>query len=851
MSKPFFPRWPRIAAALALCLACVSPALAAIYEDDLLPVDQAFVLTAKATSADRIALEWKIADGYYLYRHRTKAVAGDGSRLGELDLPRGEPHEDEFFGHVETFRQRLAGSVPVQAADGGKVTLKVSYQGCADIGVCYPPQTRTLAVAMPAGAAGAGAAATGDAGFAALGQSLGQPRGTGLAGAAAGRDAQPLPPEQAFGFDAIADGGNALLLRFTPAPGYYLYRDNTTLQLAADGITLDKPRWPQGTSYHDEHFGDVVVYFDQVEVPVPLRRTKTQPQKVTLTATFQGCQDEGICYPPMTRTARIALPAGDATVAAADGKPIPTPARPALGHSPRALDQARTSGPQTPALAPLKGRELDPVGSDAAVTAAPDLKPSPSRGGLGGDGFPADNDATPGANATDQKIAAEAAPTGIANPDAELAEDTRLAAALTGSGRWLTLLWFFLGGLGLAFTPCVLPMIPILSGLIAGAGTRIGTRRALWLSFVYVLANALVFTVAGIVAGLVGANLQVAFQVPWVIALFALLFVALALSSFGLYELQLPAALRSKLGRVSDRQRGGSLAGVAAMGALSALIVGPCVAPPLAAAVLYIGQSQDPAFGGLALFLLAMGMGLPLLAFGAAAGRGMPTSGPWMTGVQRAFGFVFLALAVWMLSRIVPGPLTLALYGVLALAAAAWAWGGARSDSARLRWFARFAGLLLAVVGTAELFGALAGSRNPLQPLAGFGGGQAQAELAFRMIKSSEDLDRELAAAQAAGKPLLFDFYADWCVSCKEMEAYTFTDPAVQAALADFVLLKADVTANDEVDQALMQRFGIIGPPATLFFNGSADERRGLRLVGFEKAAPFAERVQRAAAGAP
>jgi thiol:disulfide interchange protein DsbD len=448
--------------------------------------------------------------------------------------------------------------------------------------------------------------------------------------------------------------------------------------------------------------------------------------------------------------------------------------------------------------------------------------------------------------AENQKLAAEAAPTGN-NAGDELAEDTRLAAALTGSGRWLTLLWFFLGGLGLAFTPCVLPMIPILSGLIAGAGTRIGTRRALWLSFVYVLANALVFTAAGVIAGLVGANLQAAFQVPWVIALFALLFVALALSSFGLYELQLPAAVRAKLGGFSDRQRGGSMAGVAAMGALSALIVGPCVAPPLAAAVLYISQSHDPAFGGLALFLLAMGMGLPLLAFGAAAGRGMPTSGPWMTGVQRVFGFVFLALAAWMLSRIVPGPVTLALFGVLALAAAAWAFGGARSEDGRLRWFARFAGLLLAVIGTAELFGALAGSRNPLQPLAGFGGGQAvQAELAFRTIKSSEDLDRELAAAQAAGTPVMFDFYADWCVSCKEMEAYTFTDPSVQAALSDFVLLKADVTANDAVDQALMQRFGIIGPPATLFFNDSPEERRGLRLVGFEKAAPFVERVRRA-----
>jgi len=446
-----------------------------------------------------------------------------------------------------------------------------------------------------------------------------------------------------------------------------------------------------------------------------------------------------------------------------------------------------------------------------------------------------------------QQLAAEAAPTGRGNDDSDLAEDSRLAAGLSGSGRWLTLLWFFLGGLGLAFTPCVLPMIPILSGLIAGAGTRLGTRRALWLSFVYVLANALVFTIAGVVAGLVGANLQAAFQTPWVIVAFALIFVALALSSFGLYELQLPATLRAKLGSVSDKQRGGSLAGVAAMGALSALIVGPCVAPPLAAAVLYISQSHDPAFGGLALFLLAMGMGLPLLAFGAAAGRGMPTSGPWMTAVQRVFGFVFLALAAWMLSRIVPGPVTLALFGTIALAAAAWAFNGAHGDHDRLRWFARFAGLLLAVIGAAELFGALAGSRNPLQPLAGFGGGQqAQQALAFRTIKSTGDLDRELAAAQVAGKPLLFDFYADWCVSCKEMEAYTFTDPSVQAALAGFVLLKADVTANDDVDQALMKRFGIVGPPATLFFTDK-QERRPLRLVGFEKSEAFVTRTRRAA----
>jgi len=307
----------------------------------------------------------------------------------------------------------------------------------------------------------------------------------------------------------------------------------------------------------------------------------------------------------------------------------------------------------------------------------------------------------------------------------------------------------------------------------------------------------------------------------------------------------LPASLRARLGMLSDRQRGGSLAGVAAMGALSALIVGPCVAPPLAAAVLYIGQTQDPVFGGAALFLLGMGMGLPLLAFGAAAGRGMPTSGPWMTAAQRVFGFVFLGLAVWMLGRILPGPVLLASWGVLLLAAAAWAFA-ATTHSARSRMAAIFAGLVLAVAGAAQLLGALAGGNDPLQPLAGAVGAPQKQALAFRTIKSSADLDRELAGARAAGKPLMFDFYADWCVSCKEMEKYTFTDPAVQEALADFVLLKADVTANDEVDQALMQRFGIIGPPGTLFFVDGV-ELRGLRLVGFEKAAAFAQRARQAA----
>ena len=773
----------RILASAVLLLAFVAPAQA-VDEKDLLPVDDAFALSASAPERGRIELHWRIAEGYYLYRHRISAQPVDNSfKFNPIELPAGKKKTDEFFGEVETYRHDMTAVLTGAAATGvDAIQLRVKYQGCADLGVCYPPQMRTLVVQLPSGSPPA--ASAGSDALDALGRSLAGSAVAPLSGLA-GDGKSPLPPEQAFGVDAIAGDGNTLLLRFTPAPGYYLYRDKTRLNLAGGdggglpGIALDRPRWPKGVSHRDEHFGDVIVYFDQVEVPVPVLRQRADAVDATLTVGFQGCQTDGICYPPMTRTLAVSLPAGSTTPSQASVD-LPAAAAPVAA----AVDTGETS-----------------------------------------------------------EIAAPQSPSRTVEPAPAQAEDTRLAAALAGTNKLWTLLGFFGAGLLLAFTPCVLPMIPILSGLIAGRGERIGARRAFSLSFVYVLANALVFTVAGVVAGLVGANLQAAFQTPWVLVMFAALFVALALSMFGLYELQLPASWRARLGALSDHQRGGSWAGVAAMGALSALIVGPCVAPPLAAAVLYISNTQDPVLGGAALFLLAMGMGLPLLAFGVAAGRGMPTSGPWMMAVQRVFGFLFLGLAIWMLSRILPAPVVLGLWGLLALAAAVWAFNAASAP--RTRMAARFAALVLGVIGVAQLVGALAGGRDPLQPLAGMYGAQPVQELEFRLIKSVDDLDREIAAAKAAGTPLLFDFYADWCVACKEMEKYTFTQPEVHAALADFVLLKADVTANDAIDQALMQRFGIIGPPSTLFFVDGV-ERRELRLIGFEKSGLFVERVQRA-----
>jgi thiol:disulfide interchange protein DsbD len=391
-------------------------------------------------------------------------------------------------------------------------------------------------------------------------------------------------------------------------------------------------------------------------------------------------------------------------------------------------------------------------------------------------------------------------------------------------------------------------MIPILSGIIAGSGENVTTRRAFVLSIVYVLATCVVFTIAGVVAGLAGANLQAAFQKPWILWSFAILFVLLSLSMFGFYELQLPSAWQSKIADISNKQKGGSLIGVAIMGLLSALIVGPCVAPPLAAAVLYISQTRDPVFGGVALFVLSLGMGAPLVVFGTAAGKLLPRAGAWMDAVKAVFGVLFLGLAIWMLARILDGFWIMLMTGALLIASAVYLGALERLPEGASGWrrLWKALGIVLLVAGAAEILGAAAGGRDVTQPLAGIvasgGNGAKHDALAFQTIKSVADLDREIAAAKQAHRPLMLDFYADWCVSCKEMEKFTFSRPDVQQALSGFVLLKADVTANDDDDQALLKRFSLFGPPATIFFS-DGEERRALRLIGFEKAEDFLART--------
>jgi len=399
---------------------------------------------------------------------------------------------------------------------------------------------------------------------------------------------------------------------------------------------------------------------------------------------------------------------------------------------------------------------------------------------------------------------------------------------------------FFGSGLLLAFTPCCLPMVPILSGMIAGQGHRANGWRGFALSLSYVLGMAVTYTAAGAATAASGLQVQALFQQPWVIGVFAALFIAMAASMLGLFTLQMPTIIQTRLAALSNRQRAGSYGGVAVMGALSALIVTACVAPAMVGALAVISQSGDIGRGAGALFAMSLGMGAPLLVVGASAGRWLPRAGAWMDDIKRLFGAMMLGVAAWMLARLVPDRFALLLYIVPLLLAAAILWRFALRGSARH--VARAAAAACAVYALALGYGAIAGSTNPLDPLAGTSL-DANAP-AFRSIRSAADLDREVANATASGKPVMLDFYADWCVSCKEMERYTFTDAAVRQLMSGAILLRADVTANNADDQALLKRFGIFGPPTIAFYDESGVERSQLRVVGFLKAPEFASRLQ-------
>jgi len=708
----------------------------ALDQDELLDVDAAFAPEVVEVGVDKLKLRFKIADKYYLYKHAFKFPNDNMAvKFGVAQIPDGHKKEDEFFGEVETYHHQIDIVIPYENTDGVVATqFKFKYQGCAEAGVCYPPQTKTVELNLPV---------LQDS-ILYAGDSLGGNSASGLGinglnhNQWAGQVDSVLPEDQAFKVETIAMDANKLSARFTMSNNVYLYKDKVKLTSLTDGITIDALHFPTGQSKDDPHFGEVEIYFDQIEVAIDISRKAGSARQLLIEAEFQGCVDEGICYPPSSRTITVDLPA-------------------------MVVQQ----------------------NSDNTI---------------------------------------------------ELSEQDQIQKDLEKNAWWKTILKFFGFGLLLALTPCIFPMIPILSGLIMGQG-EISRSRAFMLSLIYVLAMALAYTAAGVIAGLLGANIQAALQKPWIIITFSMVFVALAMSMFGYYDLQLPASWQSKLSNISNKQKSGSYIGVGIMGFLSAIIVGPCVAPPLAGAVLYISNTGDPIVGGFALFAMSMGMGVPLLMIGASAGKWMPQSGGWMNVVKAFFGIALLAMAIWFLSRIIPGSVSLALFGILALLSSVFWYRYALKNGVKGKMIGLFLVFKIALIGigVVEIMGAIRGNTDFLHPL-------TKHEMHFTLIKSYDDLQ---LAIKATDKIVLLDFYADWCVECKHMEGATYSKAIVQKELARFLVLKADVTDQDDIDKELMRKYKIIGPPATLFFGKDNQLIKQYSFFGFKDAEEFVAHLQK------
>jgi len=430
-----------------------------------------------------------------------------------------------------------------------------------------------------------------------------------------------------------------------------------------------------------------------------------------------------------------------------------------------------------------------------------------------------------------------------------VSEQDQFARMLSSSSLVLTLGAFFVAGLALALTPCVFPMIPILSSIIAGQGHRVTAGHGFFLSLVYVLAVSITYTVAGVFAGLFGENLQAAFQNVWIISIFSLIFVLLSLSMFGFYDLQLPNSWQSRLNKISNHQKGGTLMGVAVMGFLSALIVGPCMAAPLAGALIYIGQTGDPLLGGAALFTLSLGMGVPLLIVGASAGKLLPKAGGWMESVKAGFGVMMLLLAVWMLDRVIADNIALLLYAVILLVAAVHmkALDRLKDGASGSSFFWKGIGVVLLLYGGTLFIGGLTGGKSLMTPLQGMtasSGVQAAADkMQFITVTRKQELDQYLAGAAAKGQPVMLDFYADWCISCVELDLVTFADRGVQQSLQDFLRIKVDVTANDDESKLLNKNYRVIGPPALIFFDRAGQLKPDMTLIGVIDPQVFVDHV--------
>lgn len=601
-----------------------------------------------------------------------------------------------------------------------------------------------------------------------------------------------LPPDQAFKLTVSVRDENTLVAQFEPAKNYYLYKDKVAFKPQATETSIERISLPQGEPKGDLTFGQVEVFHEPFEALISLKRDASSGDKLTLVATYQGCNEPmGVCYAPINKVIELTLPAAKAAAGAI----------------------ATAVSGNANAASSISTRE-----AAAKTDPTAELFQSPGRA-----------------------------------PAIET-ESSKIERMFETGNFWLILTGFFGVGLLLAFTPCVFPMFPILSGIIANRGQHITRSRGFTLSLAYVMGMSITYAAAGVAAGLSGAMLSAILQNAWVLGGFALIFVTLAFSMFGFYELQLPGFLQSKLSEEAGHLKGGHLTSVFGMGALSALIVGPCVAAPLAGALLYISQTGDVLLGGSALFAMALGMGVPLLLLGASAGVLLPKAGPWMESIKQFFGVLLLGVAIWLISPVIPAVTHMLLWAALLIISAIYlhAVDPLRPGASGLQKFLKGLGMISLLTGVALLIGVFSGSRDILQPLSKLTiasstpldsateikpDGKRAGHLPFRKVKSVAELDQQIL--QSKDKYIMLEFSADWCISCKEMERFTFTDAKVQSRLKDVVLLQADVTAGTPEDSALLKRFKLFGPPGILFLDREGREIPGVRLIGYQNADNF------------
>ena len=740
----------------ALSLFIATP-LFALSEEDLLPPDQAFTVNARAIDANTVEVEWRAADGYYMYNDKFNFKSETaGIELGEVILPPGKKkigiRPDGTEGEIEIYRHKLALKVPlVRTTSENSLRITVGAQGCADLGVCYPPAKHTILLNLPAVA---GAPTSGIQKLSSLGNSL-----------LGGGQREFLSPDEAFTYSSTIDDNGNIVANWTIAEGYYLYKDKFSFKTDTAGVQLGEVKMPTGKMHHgilpDGSEGEVEVYLNSLSIIIPVDNAPAAGT-FSFTAKFQGCADAGICYPPMTKKTDLQVS-------------NPIAAKPTTATT----------------------------GSDVASS---------------------DDDSKK-------------------------------------SYLWYILAAFAVG-LGLTFTPCVLPMIPILSSIIVGQSQdgEISKFKGGMLAGSYVFGTSVVYTAAGVFAGASGGQLQAYFQNPWLIGGVSIILVLLALSMFGLFTIQMPAAIQSRMQTKSAGLKGGSMFGVFLMGVLSSMIVGACASPVLLSILIAAIKTQDPVLGGLIMFSMSWGMGVILIAIGVGAGTLIPKAGTWMDSVKYFFGVLLIAVAIYILT-VLPAVPVLLLWGVFFITLGIYLGATQSLPEGVSGWrvFWKGIGTVLLIWGVLALLGGMQGNRDIMQPVdfntlsvgspstAGHETTTESAHDLFIQIKSEADLDRELARAKAAGKPVVLDFFATWCTDCLRMEKSTFSDSKVMKLMDQYVALQVDVTdPQDPKTSAVQKRLGVYGPPALLFFSKQGQRIKSMDFYGYKNAADFAALIKQA-----